>query len=677
MSSNTIQNPFSSGEHLVVRQTWPCDDSWTVNEGAERLGLTADVSNLQQDWERLRLLKEAPVPLVGVIGLLNSGKSSFVRSLLSEVGAVRVLVGEDEMQGTQRFVFWLPQRWKNHAEIFEVLKHLLATVFEKECELLEDDSAKAQNQYNGGGCIAEAFGVPLVAFDPRLDELGFGLVDCPDFERRHPGGKGHQTAHIRREFVSKAAQLMSAVVIVVERSKIATESIESFAAEVLGRQRVRPFLAINKVRPSAGVDALKDDNAVRHMMDVLRAECVFAAYDFEMDKAQEVVPAVALEDGRGLNKPVFFEVSSSPSENLSLVVKAERLIQKQLSKLEPAALWADQRKSCAGQLVDSLRKFRGGLGAALELQKNRLATTRVGLLRFVRDILAPDNTLKFPLTPEVSKQIADAVLASAPWWAMPTVWANSAVKWAVETAAWVGKSISAMMNPGQTISGQVQGLRTKLDPLRAESTIDANNLAERSKRQNFMPPNVDNGSLHQAWQKVLDSVTAIKVRLPDHEVKKFTDDIWNSVSRWDAFVLASSGPLTLVVGLGISLFDATGGSLTVTLTEFLLTLGLGALANQVSCATLERVIVSSHSVPSYIQMLKASLDVFHLPREIDGTVVDRFENTGELSLSLARDENEATAEPVVPLVENAFLGTEIQESWDKIEGKVNEMGAAT
>jgi hypothetical protein len=76
-------------------------------------------------------------------------------------------------------------------------------------------------------------------------------------------------------------------------------------------------------------------------------------------------------------------------------------------------------------------------------------------------------------------------------------------------------------------------------------------------------------------------------------------------------------------------------------------------------------------------MLKASLDVFHLPREIDGTVVDRFENTGELSLSLARDENEATAEPVVPLVENAFLGTEIQESWDKIEGKVNEMGAAT
>lgn len=234
-----------------------------------------------------------------------------------------------------------------------------------------------------------------------------------------------------------------------------------------------------------------------------------------------------------------------------------------------------------------------------------------------------------------------------------------------------------MRNPGQAISEHAQGLRTKLDPVLAESAINASSLAEHSRHQSFIQPNLDNESLHRAWLKVLDSVPTAGMRLPDQEVKKFTDDIWNSVSMWDALVLASSGPLTLVVGLGVSLFDATGGFLTVTLTEFLLTLGLGALASQVSCAALERVIVSSHSIPSYIQMLKAALDVFHLPREMTGPLVERFANTGELRLHLAKEENETTTEPVIPLVANAFLGTEIPQSWDKIEEKMNEMGAAT
>ncbi len=48
-------------------------------------------------------------PTVAVAGMLNSGKTSLVANFLSEQGRARTLRGNNNDQGTHRFVLWLPQ----------------------------------------------------------------------------------------------------------------------------------------------------------------------------------------------------------------------------------------------------------------------------------------------------------------------------------------------------------------------------------------------------------------------------------------------------------------------------------------------------------------------------------------------------------------------------------------
>jgi hypothetical protein len=50
-------------------------------------------------------------------------------------------------------------------------------------------------------------------------------LDCPDFERVHPGAQGVDTASIRVDFIKHAARLLSAVIVLGEREKAASGTL--------------------------------------------------------------------------------------------------------------------------------------------------------------------------------------------------------------------------------------------------------------------------------------------------------------------------------------------------------------------------------------------------------------------------------------------------------------------
>ena len=66
-------------------------------------------------------------PLIAVTGLRNAGKSSLVKSFLSDPGRSRTPTGLDMLTATRRYVFWLPESWRETSfqhVFFKVLKQV-------------------------------------------------------------------------------------------------------------------------------------------------------------------------------------------------------------------------------------------------------------------------------------------------------------------------------------------------------------------------------------------------------------------------------------------------------------------------------------------------------------------------------------------------------------------------
>lgn len=115
-------------------------------------------------------------PTVAVAGMLNSGKTSLVATFLSEEGRRRSLRGTSNSEGTHRFVIWLPSKWREDAELWGLLMQQIGDAIGASPELLSDSVTVAHKQYNNHEGDSTTLSVPLVATDPKLDQLGIGLL---------------------------------------------------------------------------------------------------------------------------------------------------------------------------------------------------------------------------------------------------------------------------------------------------------------------------------------------------------------------------------------------------------------------------------------------------------------------------------------------------------------------
>src|SRR5690606_36088934 len=78
--------------------------------------------------DRLRICAEM-VPILGIVGGKNAGKSTFVSTLLSYENRGRCLVGDSEGQGTNRFIVWAPMSWKVSSEKNRWLRNWLRIAY--------------------------------------------------------------------------------------------------------------------------------------------------------------------------------------------------------------------------------------------------------------------------------------------------------------------------------------------------------------------------------------------------------------------------------------------------------------------------------------------------------------------------------------------------------------------
>ncbi|MCB1093125.1 MAG: hypothetical protein KDL87_16420, partial [Verrucomicrobiae bacterium] len=129
-------------------------------------GKLVDEFNLRLETLR-RVASMQMVPIVAICGTVNSGKSTITSSFLSERGKIRVPVGQREAQGTNRFVFWLPDAWKENVQA-DQMEELIERASGTKPELLSNDPEQAALQHNARADLQRDLFIPSPALDPEL-----------------------------------------------------------------------------------------------------------------------------------------------------------------------------------------------------------------------------------------------------------------------------------------------------------------------------------------------------------------------------------------------------------------------------------------------------------------------------------------------------------------------------
>lgn len=668
--ADQLANRLDDESAAVMREVWPREEAWSIRTAADRLGARELFAEFQSRIELLRTAQQTTAaPIVGVVGSLNGGKSSLVAALLSDKSAARVLVGEADSAGTHRFVFWLPESWHTESAVFGAFEQQISAAFGPSHEFLEAEPEAAARQYND----REKMGVPLVAFDPRLDDLGLALLDTPDIETGAGSEEEALTAKAREAFVAGASKICSGVVLIIRRSEVRAEVFTNLIQVLRGELASLPrYLLINMVRPSEGVDALRQDCEVQARMSEMGVEKLFAAYHFEMGRAEELIPfEAAQEEGvDGHRSPVFFEIAEEPAGNETKAIGRDRLIHREVRELHAAGLWEQALDDRWQRLVECQAKLRGALSEAAKVRREAVLTAHSQLHAFLRSVLVSvDNRLNIPFTPHTARQLADSLVATAPWYARPALWTFSHVRKlqeAVRETVQTGKRVRQLAHPDDAVKEEAAKLKKQLFQQKGESVFDPTDLARRSRQTRFIPLETEDEALEEAWAVVQQTVEARTRDLPQDELNEAMRVIWEEVPGWKKALLGVSGPIVLTTALlafCLAMVDFGGSTIlwAASVKELLACLGLGGAAAAIGGHSLDEVLKRRLALPAYQHALAAACDVFGLPRTPTGPIEEEFEGIPKRELDLETPPKLETRLPVVP---EALWVEERPEGWE-------------
>ncbi|MEM9827707.1 MAG: hypothetical protein AAF958_14035 [Planctomycetota bacterium] len=400
-------------------------------------------------------------PTVAVAGMLNSGKTSLVATFLSPQGVRRTLRGAANDQGTHRFVLWLPSLWKKQDELWSLLMDRIRDSIGGDLEFLADDPAAAHQQYSNREGDAQKLAVPLVATDPALDQVGVGLLDCPDIVSDEAFCLG--SPEVRRSCLARAATLCSAFLVVAS----AESSRDSSLGELLRiasdlMPGVPRMLAVNKVRPRQTPDQVLD--AFSPMAATYGIDTVYAAYDFEIPASSPFMPRIngdarsgvavksdVLEDEADL--PTFFSVVEDPENNPPATISADRLLAALPQRLDRGELFRNFHDALAKHLREVV--WQRGVKLLRDHAETSVRTTREsqqGLLDAALEFFARKGfdgkveELRLLQNERVVRQLADSFIATAPWYARWGVRVNARLRGVVDgvTGIWRNLTPTAM-----------------------------------------------------------------------------------------------------------------------------------------------------------------------------------------------------------------------------------------
>src|SRR6056297_655884 len=385
-----------------------------------------------------RALPLSQHPTVAIAGMLNSGKTSLVSSFLSPAGSARTLRGPNSREGTHRFVLWLPAAWRDDPELWSLLIARIGEALGTPPEMLDEDPQRAHAQYNNQAGDAALLGVPLVATDPHLDQVGVGLLDCPDIVSDEAFGLGDPAA--RRELLGLAATLCSAFLVVTTPESFRDADLADIlriASDLM--PGIPRMLAINKIRPRQTPDQIWE--TFQPLAEQHRVEMLYAAYDFDIDRSQPYIPQptdargqpIPLHDEDPL--PVFFSLAENPDANPPAAIDDERFLLAMPGQLDRAKLFArfqlalqaglrkaiwdegyDRLQAAAAECAAEAKQVQGRLlEAALEFFAHREPGGRIVELRLHQ-------------SERIVRQLSDAFCKAAPWYARWGVRMNATFK---------------------------------------------------------------------------------------------------------------------------------------------------------------------------------------------------------------------------------------------------------
>ncbi len=377
-------------------------------------------------------------PLVAVAGQLNAGKSSLVGTFLSPEARERIPRGLANNQGTHRFVLWMPRRWQSDAQLLDSLTTAIEELFAAPPTLLPEDIADSHASYVGAAETA----APLLAFDDALDQLGLGLIDCPDIQSGFttpsaatktdfPAGatrvprSTNSPLHLpglRQQQLHVMAKLCSAFVVVCGMRNLHDQSLVQILQSLRDSMPGVPrYLAVNRVKARYGPDAVLEQ--ARLLSDRFGVTETYLAYDYRSAAAQSKIPPAPpeltaipeLNETPDQRQPIFFTPNAKQSSGIQYLVHLG-------SELDAGYLARESSRTLAMQLNAQTRKATDWIQENSVASKRRLKALYDEIAEACIAFMAERNTagaitgLRMQTSPAIINQLTDSLATTAPAW---------------------------------------------------------------------------------------------------------------------------------------------------------------------------------------------------------------------------------------------------------------------
>jgi hypothetical protein len=547
-------------------------------------------------YSRLEACQQAArfekIPVVGVCGTVNSGKSTAVAGFLSDAGRDRVLVGELDSEGTHRFVFWLPASWQDNG-LGDLLTDMLRKITGTNPEYLSEDSTEAAKQYNAARDRVHEFNVPLIAYDSLLDKTGIAFLDCPDTQRSLDDSVDDFTARLRLERLKTIAPLCSAFVVVASMQQKGTEEVGKVFRALKGSASEAPLYFVLNMTKTDEVSKYLPEATMeldRWNMTGQVSRIYLSPFIHSDDPHAKVTPVITSMDEHRVRL-----------ENLG-------------SELDPAELQKRHRVSCMRNLRDLLEKVAGQMRHSFEKEKQHTIAARDRICGFMTDkFIGSDGNPRALEFNEAAKRLGESIQRTAP---IPIRIAHAPTNWLRGlTSKWKRRDA------------------TDAD-LEKFAQIKSSDFSGFLLGNKFIPAGVTAKPLDDVWKRAVEAVTLDgKSRfLNERGLDEMTRRMWDEIPFGKKIALFKNVLIAMsAIAFAGMLLPFDGGASLVIVAKAHIVLGgteilgmlvggplIGALMTGASAKKLVERFESECARPQLNILYAALADGLGIPRYLDG-----------------------------------------------------------
>lgn len=567
----------------------------------------------------------ARTPIIGVCGTVNSGKSTLVASFLSEANRPRVLIGDCAEQATQQFVFWLPESARKDAGFLDAFSRQFRSHFRAKPALLSEHPAEAAQQVNASS-EGGAFALPLLAFDPRLEDHHLGFLDCPDIQRIDEGAA--VGSNPRLNALIRGARLCSAFVVVASQEQLGAHTVPDLLRALIRHAPGLPlYLAVNKAGAER-VQVLADASA--HLQRWGLAEQVRDVFH-----AAHVAEARTRQTWPEFRNPRGDSLATLPGE------------------LALSDLGRDHLHSAMHELGAALSEGEARLRADATRDQHEVDQVSAHLGRFlVRHFIDEKNQVRLLYSAGLTQQLLESMERTAPmeiWLALqvakPLKWLQQAVSEGLQSA-WRFFAPT----PEKVQSNELHA-------------VAASDFVEHMLPLGCLRPGLQESELQQVWEQALQALAADGVRQTELEPESLDPllrQIWDEVPFWKRLTLAAALPVTLITLLTTVIFTSwidfgATAVMAASLPELLTSVGLGIVVNQVAMRQLNQMLEAQVGLRQLANLHAAVLDGLGLPRAAQVTLRGRGRRSPlpEADLPVLPCRTQALPRPIMQLIPGA------------------------